>query len=107
MILAFGRGVASHPPAEGQCTTDVTFLLCTAADIPTLQPQKLQPQSRSVIPLQSRNVVVPFPITGWEDVMGWVMMSEQELNRIEVLSQVLDRRMTAGDAASVLGMSVW
>jgi len=38
--------------------------------------------------------------------MGWVMMSERELNRIEVLSQVLDRRMTAGDAASVLGMSV-
>lgn len=43
--------------------------------------------------------------------MGWVMMSAHymaygELNRIEVLSQVVDRRMTAGDAASVLGMSV-
>ena len=37
--------------------------------------------------------------------MGWVLMSERELNRIEVLSQVVDRRMTALTAANVLGLS--
>ena len=37
--------------------------------------------------------------------MGWVMMSERELNRIEVLSQVTQRRMTAVTAANVLGLS--
>lgn len=38
--------------------------------------------------------------------MGWVMMSERELNRVEVLSQVVDRHRTAGEAAAVLGLSV-
>ena len=32
MILAFGKGVASHPLAEGQCTADTTFLLCSTRD---------------------------------------------------------------------------
>lgn len=37
--------------------------------------------------------------------MGWVMMSERELNRVEVLSQVSRGRMTATSAATVLGLS--
>ncbi len=37
--------------------------------------------------------------------MGWVVMSERELNRIEVLSQVIQGRMTAVTAANVLGLS--
>lgn len=37
--------------------------------------------------------------------MGWVVMSERELNRIEVLSQVTRGAMTAVTAASVLGLS--
>ncbi|MFX0544490.1 ISNCY family transposase [Roseovarius sp. S1116L3] len=37
--------------------------------------------------------------------MGWVVMSERELNRIEVLSQVAQGRMSATMAANVLGLS--
>ena len=37
--------------------------------------------------------------------MGWVLMSERELNRVEVLSQVIQDRMTATNAANVLGLS--
>lgn len=37
--------------------------------------------------------------------MGWVLMSERELNRVEVLSQVSQGRMTATTAANVLGLS--
>ena len=37
--------------------------------------------------------------------MGWVVMSERELNRVEVLSQVSQGRMTAVAAANVLGLS--
>lgn len=37
--------------------------------------------------------------------MGWVMMSERELNRIEVLSQVLQGRMSAVTEADVLVLS--
>ena len=37
--------------------------------------------------------------------MGWVVMSERELNRIEVLSQVTQGRMTVVSAANVLGLS--
>ena len=37
--------------------------------------------------------------------MGWVLMSERELNRVEVLSQVSQGRMTAMNAANVLGLS--
>ena len=37
--------------------------------------------------------------------MGWVLMSERELNRVEVLSQVSQGRMTAVSAANVLGLS--
>ncbi|MDU9006245.1 ISNCY family transposase [Sedimentitalea todarodis] len=37
--------------------------------------------------------------------MGWVLMSERELNRVEVLSQVSQGRMTATAAANVLGLS--
>ena len=37
--------------------------------------------------------------------MGWVMMSERELGRIEVLSLVVDGSMSATTAASVLAVS--
>lgn len=37
--------------------------------------------------------------------VGWVVMSERELNRIEVLSQVAQGRMSATMAANVLGLS--
>lgn len=37
--------------------------------------------------------------------MGWVMMSERELNRVEVLSQVVQGRMSAVTAADVLALS--
>lgn len=37
--------------------------------------------------------------------MGWVLMSERELNRVEVLSQVTQGRMSATTAANVLGLS--
>jgi len=37
--------------------------------------------------------------------MGWVLMSERELNRVEVLSKVVDGRRTVAEAASILGMS--
>ncbi len=37
--------------------------------------------------------------------MGWVLMSEREMNRVEVLSQVSQGRMTATNAANVLGLS--
>lgn len=37
--------------------------------------------------------------------MGWVMMSERELNRVEVLSQVVQDRMSAVTAADVLDLS--
>ena len=34
--------------------------------------------------------------------MGWVMMSERELNRVEVLAQVDDGRLTVNNAANML-----
>ena len=37
--------------------------------------------------------------------MGWVMMSERELNRIEVLSQIDDGRLSVGAAANMLDMT--
>lgn len=37
--------------------------------------------------------------------MGWVLMSERELNRIEILSQVHDGRMTVETAAHLLDMT--
>ena len=37
--------------------------------------------------------------------MGWVTMSERDLNRIEVLSQVSDGRLGTLEASMVLGMS--
>ncbi|MGR3574135.1 MAG: ISNCY family transposase [Sagittula sp.] len=37
--------------------------------------------------------------------MGWVLMSERELNRVEVLSQVSQGWMTATAAANALGLS--
>ena len=37
--------------------------------------------------------------------MGWVLMSERELNRVEVLSQISQGRITATTAANVLGLS--
>jgi hypothetical protein len=41
----------------------------------------------------------------WSVAVGLVIMSEHELNRIEVLSQIVDRRMTVISAANVLGLS--
>ena len=37
--------------------------------------------------------------------MGWVMMSERELNRVEVLAQVDDGRLTVANAANMLGLT--
>jgi len=37
--------------------------------------------------------------------MGWVIMSERELNRVEVLAQVLDGRLTAEAAATLLNVT--
>ena len=34
--------------------------------------------------------------------MGWVMMSERELNRVEVLAQVDDGRLSVDNAAHML-----
>ncbi len=36
--------------------------------------------------------------------MGWVLMSERELRRVEVLSSVVARRLTVTAAAAVLGV---
>jgi DNA-binding transcriptional regulator LsrR (DeoR family) len=41
----------------------------------------------------------------WSVAVGLVIMSERELNRIEVLSQVTQGQMTAVTAANVLGLS--
>ena len=41
----------------------------------------------------------------WSVAVGLVIMSERELNRIEVLSQVTQGRMTAVTTANVLGLS--
>lgn len=37
--------------------------------------------------------------------MGWVVMSERELGRIEVLSRVVDGSLSTATAASVLAVS--
>ena len=37
--------------------------------------------------------------------MGWVLMSEREVHRVEVLSSVVARRMSTSEAASVLCLS--
>ena len=37
--------------------------------------------------------------------MGWVLMSERELGRIEVLSCVVEGRMSVAHVADVLGLS--
>ncbi len=37
--------------------------------------------------------------------MGWVMMSERELNRVEVLAQVDDGRLSVDNAANMLGLT--
>ena len=37
--------------------------------------------------------------------MGWVVMSERELNRVEVLAQVDDRRLSVDNAANMLGLT--
>jgi len=37
--------------------------------------------------------------------MGWVVMSERELSRVEVLSRVVEGRMSVAHAAEVLGLS--
>ncbi|MBT55602.1 MAG: ISNCY family transposase, partial [Mameliella sp.] len=37
--------------------------------------------------------------------MGWVMMSERELNRVEVLAQVDDGRLTVDNAVNMLDLT--
>lgn len=37
--------------------------------------------------------------------MGWVMMSERELNRVEVLAQIDDGRLTVDNGANMLGLT--
>ncbi len=37
--------------------------------------------------------------------MGWVIMSERELNRVEVLAQVDDGRLTVDNAANMLDLT--
>ncbi|SNT76931.1 hypothetical protein SAMN05444959_1426 [Paracoccus seriniphilus] len=37
--------------------------------------------------------------------MGWVMMSKRELNRVEVLAQVGDGRLTVDNAAPLLDLT--
>ena len=37
--------------------------------------------------------------------MGWVMMSERELNRIEMLAQVDDGRLSVQNGANLLGIT--
>ncbi len=37
--------------------------------------------------------------------MGWVMMSERELNRVEVLTQIDDGRLTVDNAANLLDLT--
>lgn len=37
--------------------------------------------------------------------MGWVMMSERELNRVEVLAQIDDGRLTVVNGANILGLT--
>jgi transposase len=37
--------------------------------------------------------------------MGWVMMSERELNRVEILAQVEDGRLTVDNAANLLDLT--
>jgi len=37
--------------------------------------------------------------------MGWVIMSERELNRVEVLAQVDDGRLTINNAANMLALT--
>jgi transposase len=62
-------------------------------------------QSQNVPHLQSRNGTLPCLKQDWSVAVGLVIMSERELNRIEVLSQVTQGRMTAVTAANVLGLS--
>ncbi len=38
--------------------------------------------------------------------MGWVIMSERELNRVEVLAQICDGRLTAANGANLLDLTV-
>lgn len=38
--------------------------------------------------------------------MGWILMSERELHRIEVLSKVVEGRMTLVSAEHLLALSV-
>jgi hypothetical protein len=37
--------------------------------------------------------------------MGWVMMSERELNRVDVLAQVDDGRLSVDNAANMLDLT--
>ena len=37
--------------------------------------------------------------------MGWVVMSERELNRVEVLAQVDDERLSIDNAANMLDLT--
>jgi hypothetical protein len=37
--------------------------------------------------------------------MGWVLMSERDLNRLEVLAQIDDGRLSVGNGANMLGLT--
>jgi hypothetical protein len=37
--------------------------------------------------------------------MGWVMMSERELNRVEFLAQIDDGRLSVDNAANMLDLT--
>jgi hypothetical protein len=38
--------------------------------------------------------------------MGWVLMSERDLNRLEVLAQIDDGRLSVGNGANMLGLVI-
>jgi hypothetical protein len=37
--------------------------------------------------------------------MGWVLMSERDLNRLEVLAQIDDGHLSVGSGANMLGLT--
>src|SRR5688500_11513522 len=65
------------------------------------QPRKPQPESIARTPYHTPLVVT----SPGEAVLGWLLMSERGLRRVEVLSSVVARRMTVTAAAAVLGVS--
>lgn len=54
--------------------------------------------------MQSRSVTLPCLKQDWSVAVGLMIISERELNRIEVLRKVTEGRMSAVTAADVLGL---